>query len=220
MVCEPQRWLDGVKTGNGVVRQFVAMPQKSKYTVESQLTGRSDAGGMQILVYGPKPGRFPADEWDDSIDCENIPLKSALTTDDFEMGISAGGKMHQKIYEDPYGADTWDETSLGGITVHIVNSHAYREITGELPPATPITAKTYTEQGLPWYSLYDEKENDIKVSENLYSVKSVKLVDKIRNLSYQQDDTLVDVNPNQIKKVTQATPPPVPKNLSEMRCSL
>jgi hypothetical protein len=32
---------------------------------------------------------------------------------------------------------------------------AYREITGEEPPSTPISAKLYAQHGYPWFDLYD-----------------------------------------------------------------
>ena len=65
--------------------------------------------------------------------------------------------MKQKIYPDPHGLDTWDENKFGRIYVHIVNSMMYREITGQEPPQTPVTAKLYTQYGLPWFDLYDDQ---------------------------------------------------------------
>lgn len=59
MVCPPQPWLDGFNTGDGVIRQFVAMPLGSGVTVEGQVTGRETHGGLQILVFEPCRGRFP-----------------------------------------------------------------------------------------------------------------------------------------------------------------
>ena len=38
----------------------------------------------------------------------------------------------QKIYPDAYGIDTWDLTSYGEVSVHIVNSLQYAELTGRL----------------------------------------------------------------------------------------
>jgi hypothetical protein len=59
LVCPPQPWLDGINAGGGFIRQFVAMPLGQGYTVEGQLTGQETVGGVQMLVYEPKPGRFP-----------------------------------------------------------------------------------------------------------------------------------------------------------------
>jgi len=44
-------WLDGICTAPGIIRQFVAMPLGSDYTVEGQLTGREQCGGLQIDVF-------------------------------------------------------------------------------------------------------------------------------------------------------------------------
>lgn len=54
MAVPPQRWLDGYCVGNGVVRQFVAMPLGYGYTAEEQLTGMAEHGGLQIVVYPQK----------------------------------------------------------------------------------------------------------------------------------------------------------------------
>ena len=59
LVTPPQPWLDGFKTGEGTISQFVAMPLGRGVTVEGQLTGTETVGGLQLLVAGPRPGRFP-----------------------------------------------------------------------------------------------------------------------------------------------------------------
>jgi len=56
LVCPQQPWLDGINAGDGYIRQFIAMPLGSGYTVEGQLTGADEFGGIQILVFEPKPG--------------------------------------------------------------------------------------------------------------------------------------------------------------------
>jgi hypothetical protein len=45
-----QKWLDGIADFNGIVRQFVAMPFGSGYSVESQITGKDAAGGIQFEI--------------------------------------------------------------------------------------------------------------------------------------------------------------------------
>ncbi|KAH9923602.1 uncharacterized protein B0H18DRAFT_456208 [Fomitopsis serialis] len=50
-----QLWLDGICTSPGVVRQFVAMPLGHGYTIEGQITGKEEVGGMQIDVFKPYP---------------------------------------------------------------------------------------------------------------------------------------------------------------------
>ncbi|KAF8837976.1 hypothetical protein BDN67DRAFT_972245 [Paxillus ammoniavirescens] len=46
-----QLWLDRISTLPGVVRQFVAMPLGKGYTVEGQVTGAENVGGIQIDVF-------------------------------------------------------------------------------------------------------------------------------------------------------------------------
>lgn len=58
LVAPPQPWLDGFNTGKGQVSQFVAMPLGMGYTVEKQVTGKEDVGGIQILAVPPKKGKI------------------------------------------------------------------------------------------------------------------------------------------------------------------
>jgi hypothetical protein len=77
----------------------------------------------------------------------------------------------------------------------------FREITGKEPPATPVTARTYTEYGLPWFELYDEEKGDVGGSAILGGVKSVKDIDKKKSFGAQQDDKTVDVVDGQVVKL-------------------
>jgi hypothetical protein len=96
------------------------------------------------------------------------------------MGLGAGGRMKQKLYEDPFGVDTWDTDAFGRCFVHIVNSEAWREITGEPVPPTPVTAEAYKQHGYPWFGLYDEERSDLPASKTLSEVKSVDELDPHR----------------------------------------
>ena len=69
------------------------------------------------------------------------------------------------------------------------------------PPATPVSARTYTEYGLPWFELYDEGRGDVKPSSKLAKVKSVKKMDKKTGFGPQQDATTVEAPPGQKKLV-------------------
>jgi hypothetical protein len=50
VVVPPQMWLDGIAVGKGTVGQFVAMPIGSGYSVEKQITGKEDVGGLQLEI--------------------------------------------------------------------------------------------------------------------------------------------------------------------------
>jgi len=51
VVVPDQPWLDGFAVGKGRIRQFVAMPLGSGHSVEEQLTGAAENGGIQLQVY-------------------------------------------------------------------------------------------------------------------------------------------------------------------------
>ena len=207
LVCPPQPWLDGINAGEGYIRQFVAMPLGMGYTVEAQVTGEEKFGGIQIIAYEPKPGKF-SDEPPQSSRVAYRLAPSAMAdmamgamAGGAEMGLAAGGKMKQKIYPDPHGLDTWDQNKFGRIYVHIVNSLMYREITGQEPPATPVTAKLYTQYGLPWFDLYDDQMGDISAPADLKKVKTVKEMDKEKGFTPQQDDESINVQEDKIIKL-------------------
>lgn len=204
IVCPDQPWLDGINAGDGYIRQFIAMPLGMGYTVEGQITGKEEFGGIQIIVFDPKPGRFPDEPpYEEMQDLGGYLTlaRCAAPASGSEMGLAAGGKMKQKIYPDSYGIDTWDETNFGRVYVHIVNSMMYREITGKEPPQTPVTAKTYTQLGFPWFDLYDEHKSDVAASEILSQVKSVKEMDGEKGFAAQQDDTSVKIPNEQVKQL-------------------
>lgn len=51
VVLPRQRWLDGVNSGKGTVRQFVAVPLGLGATVEGQVTGEEVFGGVQLQSF-------------------------------------------------------------------------------------------------------------------------------------------------------------------------
>ena len=91
VVCPDQPWLDGINAGEGFVRQFVAMPLGSGYTVEGQLTGAERVGGLELRVFEPKPGRFPDRPPPRPVPgSEMMVLESAAPGG---MGLAAGGRL-------------------------------------------------------------------------------------------------------------------------------
>lgn len=200
LVTPNQPWLDGIHAGEGYIRQFVAMPLGKGYTVEEQITGKGEFGGMQIMVYAPKEGEFhePSEPlvvcYDEGTAYSPV---MAMESESVEMGLGAGGKMEQKIYPDEYGVDVWDTENFGEVYVHIVNSEMFQQITDLEPPATPISAETYTEYGYPWFRLYDEYMPDIEASEELAKVKSVNEVEQEEGTGGKIDDS-VEVDKEQV----------------------
>ena len=207
IVCPDQPWLDGINAGDGFIRQFVAMPLGMGYTVEGQITGKEEFGGIQLKTFGPKPGRLDEiarHEAGGVYSVASAPAESAFSA---EMGLGAGGRMVQAIYPDAFGIETWDPETGRSTFVHIANSAAWRDITGEEPPPTPVSAQLYTEHGYPWFELYDEDKGDVPGSDELAGVKSIKDMDKEKGFGSQQDDSSVTIGKSQVKKVGDAGAP-------------
>ncbi len=210
VVTGAQPWLDGIASGHGTIRQFVAMPLGLGYTVEAQVTGEEKFGGIQLQAFAAKPGRGPRAPRERFVMCEDMeaglpppccaaPGAAPTRSRSGAMGLAAGGRMEQKIYPDPYGIDTWDQSSRHRVFVHIVNSELWREITGEEPPSTPVTAKSYAQAKMPWFALYDEHADTITPTSTLATVKSVKQIDETKSTLPLQDDQ--SVAPSYVKKL-------------------
>lgn len=191
IVCPDQPWLDGINTGDGRVRQFVAWPLGTGYTIEADLTGREACGGFQLTVYEPLPGKFPEEAPQSAktpLDASpGEPLRPMAVP---VMGIGAGGRLQQKIYPDPYGIETWDPANKGRVAVHILNSRRFSEVTGQAPPPSPIDAATYAACGLPWFARYDEERTDIPPSPRLAGVKTIAALDGEMKRGGAQDPSL------------------------------
>lgn len=150
LVCPPQPWLDGFRTGAERVRQFVAAPIGRGATVQEQLGGTSDAA-LRLRVYEPRAGIFPDTRPRGFTSREmfhELPFDA--------MGFGGGGSIEQQIYADPHPARTWNRDEYVDITIQIVNSAAFRALTGEAPPPSPISTDDYARTGLPWFQYYDD----------------------------------------------------------------
>ena len=126
---------------------------------------------IAIASFEPKPGALRSDRPND--DLEFYACLSVCESASVEMGLGAGGRMHQSIYPDRYGIETWDVGRQHSIHVHIANSVVWRETTGEEPPPTPVSTQSYIEAGLPWFELYDEHLGDLAPSPELARVRSI-----------------------------------------------
>ncbi|KAH3745097.1 Ubiquitin-60S ribosomal protein L40 [Pelomyxa schiedti] len=335
MVCPPQPWLDGIHVSRGLIRQFVAMPLGSGYTVEGQLTGREQVGGLEIRLYPRvskdfeafsigKPeadSRVPLDitktprelglQEGDLVCLESqeferqrparlgdivppatnrvtfscsatsefdlvvktlsgkqfaVAVKSSSTIeevreiiDDNEgispdeqrlifsgkqledgkalgdykigpdstlllvlrlrgggdpdeykaMGFAAGGKMKQKIYKDPLGIHEWFQGSCMKFVVHVANSMMWRNLTGRDMPESQVTAKKYTEAGLPWFDLYDESIPALSTAPPaLNAVKSVAQMDQEGHGTSGMETASVTVPDSQVVHLIVPAPQP------------
>ena len=221
LVVPQQPWLDGINAGTETIRQFVAMQLGQGYTVEGQLTGSEDFGGLQLAVFAARPGRFPEEpprEFGMFRAMRAHVLEEAGPAagagEWMEMGLGAGGRMRQQIFPDPYGAQTWDPLTCRLIDVYLLNSMAYRQVTGRPAPETPVTARMYTQHGYPWFDLYEERLGDVPAADALGAVKSVREVDEQKGLGPQQDDAPMTIPEHQVIDLTH---PPVRRRRARPR---
>jgi len=118
-----------------------------------------------------------------------------------EMGLGAGGSMRQKIYADAHGLETWDQDESLCLTIHLLNSETWTEITGEEMPETAVTAKEYSKHGYPWFDLYDEDRKGVRAPKVLKDVKSIREMDAAKGKKNAQDDSSVSIPDGQIEKL-------------------
>lgn len=181
LVVTSQLWLDGFAVGQGLIRQFVAMPLGAGFSAEEQLTGQAAHGGMQLVAYPMKRERFEELEAQRQADRQRKVYDSYLPgfgdvmgeEGPTEMALSPGGLMRQQIERDPYGLDAWDQSAGSRCFVHLVNSQTYAAITGQAPPHPPLTAEDYAKARMPWFENYHENNHAVPGSAKLAGLDSV-----------------------------------------------
>jgi len=182
VVSPDQPWLDGFAVEKGVIRQFVAMPLGEDYSVEEQLTGEAEWGGLQISVAPLKDHVWKAKRkaWEkeqkdrassgdmlfDNIECCDSVSSSV-------MGLAAGGRMRQVVHPDPFNIEDWDMASADRVFVTFAHAKDWKIITGDAAPNEPPTAKEYSEADLPWFEHHSKDQSALPGSAKLAGVNSV-----------------------------------------------
>lgn len=173
-----QPWLDGINSGDGFIRQFVAVPLGSGATVEGQVTGEETHGGVQLRAVGLTEealAKWRAEQQECAAICEDgmamMACSEAIGSAD--MGLGAGGRMRQEVYTDDRPLADYDESGARRVFVHLCSAAQWTAITGEVTPATPVGRDAYVEAGLPWFDYYDADAQDLAASPILSKVKTV-----------------------------------------------
>jgi hypothetical protein len=184
-----QPWLDGFTVEKGTIRQFVAAPLGMGFTVEAQLTGKETFGGIQIEAYPMKrevfEKKFPIvpedrryrgrgirslESMGGALECMSFAAAAPAA----DMGLAAGGKMKQQVFDDPHGLDVWDLSAKERCFVSLANSLAWEIITGEPAPSTPASADYYRQRGYPWFDYYREDLKALEGTPLLANLKGLK----------------------------------------------
>lgn len=87
-----------------------------------------------------------------------------------EIALAAGDKIEQVIALDTKDFKDWEPSRTTVFKVQILNSSAYRKVTGEEPPPSSLDAARYAEHGYPFFKHYEEPS---EVHENFAQVKFV-----------------------------------------------
>ena len=197
LVLPEQPWLDGFAVEKGIIRQFVAMPLGAGYSVEEQLSGKAEFGGLQLEACPLKTKVHFEKDVRPHLPCSLadilprlLPPPPRLEEDGVRfclqaapmpcapMGLGAGGRMKQEIYADHHRLEDWDGTQTSRCFVHLCDALVWREITGENPPHTPATASEYARARLPWFEFYRDDLAVLEGSKKLAGVKSVVKISK------------------------------------------
>lgn len=168
-----QPWLDGINSGDGFVRQFVAVPLGSGATVEGQVTGQETHGGVQLRAVGLTQQALAAWRAAQEVRMECCEDAGPLAAPSAGMGLGAGGRMRQEVYADDRQLADYDESGARRVFVHLCSAAQWAAITGEVPPPTPVDRDAYVSAGLPWFDYFDADAHDLAASEILAKVKSV-----------------------------------------------
>jgi hypothetical protein len=203
VVLPRQPWLDGINSGKGTVRQFVAVPLGLGATVEGQVTGEEVWGGVQLRSFPLRDDRLaewraqerrraerasavPQGGYGAAMPMAMPPAPGGVPAPAMAaapaarrpraaaaMGLGVGGSMRQEVYQDDRPPSDWADRPAGRVFVHLVTPPEWRRITGEAPPPSPVDRAAYTRAGLPWYDYYDQDAQDLSPTDTLEAVKPV-----------------------------------------------
>ena len=111
VVLPEQPWVDGFKTASGEVRQFVGVSKGSGLSVEQQLTGSDDVGGIQIQVWRLTPAALKRWKAQQRRTAHiSYAMSHPMLVESTMLGVGAGGRIRQEIYRDPFTKDDWQRT--------------------------------------------------------------------------------------------------------------
>ncbi len=207
LICPAQPWLDGFDAGGGLIRQFVAMPLGEGYGVETSYPGLAERGGLEIVAFEPRPGRFPDRPPPQPEHPVRLRMPRPTETAPSKLAIGAGGSIRQKIYPDPHGREAWDAANAGRAAVMLIEARSFAALTGVEPPPTPIEPATYPAHGLPWFDLYDEEAGTIEPAQDRRLV-TIRERDRARGGTAGEEPSL-DVPETHVHKIRRrATGPP------------
>jgi hypothetical protein len=161
LTAPPQAALDGYRTEDDVVRQFVAVRLGEGWSPEEQIAAEAVHGGIQIVAYPMRRARYlqlRAEHEQHGGDATGIGWGLSHFAQPEERrphALAAGGQMRQRIFADPFGIDAWDRSARCRCIVTLIDVERWTKVTGALPTKPPFTPDDYQKAGLRWFEYYN-----------------------------------------------------------------
>jgi len=212
LIAPDQKWIDGFCVEEGFIRQFVATKLGEGFSVEEQITGKADNGGIQIIAYPMKKEIYEKIQAEKEASIiRNHETMSEISfcmtsecrmdsNENYEMGLGQGGLMQQELYEDEYGFDAWDNKNYSRAFVHILNSKQWKKVTNKEPHSRPITREDYIANDIPWFEYYSDGNKPLDGSKQLNQLKTLETLMKKKSSNKKKADIQNVHTLNSIKK--------------------
>jgi hypothetical protein len=108
VVLPDQPWLDGIASEDGRIRQFVAMPKGSGYSVEAQVTGEEKIGGLQLEITPVKvgcPKSLRVILCEEPLSINSLPVEKTLNLQEHRLSDASTVLDLKKVLEDEFKVD-------------------------------------------------------------------------------------------------------------------
>lgn len=132
----PQQFLDGISVGRDIVKQFIAMPMGSGYSVEKQVTGKETVGGMQLEI-------VPGNRW--------------------VLQVPASPDQPQDY---PYTPDYHDTPRMAGVNLMVLAKDPLLKQTPELSADTAAEDELWAKENRPVYMHHLYKSQTVRLLEH------------------------------------------------------
>lgn len=137
VVLPEQPWIDGIVSEDGKIRQFVAQPKGSGFSVEAQVTGEEKVGGIQVEII-PMKKHLPAELDIRFTDRENKVVTRTLKLEERGLGKESTWADVKAIIKDEFGVEPSEQQlsvyNAPARSVHVDFSDGVRLEDVTLPP--------------------------------------------------------------------------------------
>jgi hypothetical protein len=202
IVAPPQPALDGFRTReHDVVRQFVAVPLGSGYSVEEQISGKAEHGAIQVVIHPMKAAHYEllraqhvaagGTGHEDGPGWSLLPVSQGA--EPTLLAIAAGGRMRERVGADRFGIEAWDQSARTRCFITLVDGEELSRGTGipvPLPP--PFTPADYQRKGLPWFEYANDGVVALGGASDVPEIKSISDINDEHGLPSLESNASID----------------------------